>query len=146
MRRLWALAVVAVGVVLAAAGAQASVVTGVSPSVIVAGASATVIGVAGSGFAAGEQARVNGVVIATTYVDAATLSAIVPSYLLAVDQSLRVDSIGSGGEVSTGAVVLTVGAGGDPQGLSMEQWHTVVYSLLGGLGAYLFVAGVGRLW
>lgn len=150
MRWAWALVVVVAGAasceVLAAADVHAAVVTGVSPAVVAAGSGATVIDVTGSGFTSGDQVRVSGVIVSTVYVDPGMLTATVPSLLLASDQSAAVDSIGPGGEVSSGAVVLTVGAGGDPEGLTMDQWHTVVFSLLGGLGAYLFVAGVGRAW
>lgn len=132
--------------VLSMTPAFAASVVGVSPSQIAAGAADTVVQVTGSGFVSGDQVRMNGVVVTTVFVDVGTLSGTVPASMLEVDKSLRVETVSDSGAVSDGNVVLTVGAGGNAEGLTMEQWHMIVFSLLGGIGAYLFVAGIGRPW
>lgn len=125
----------------------AASVTGVSPAVISKGASDTVVTVSGVDFISGDTVRANGVLLSTTLIASSSLTAVVPASILGVDQSVMLDVVDDLGVMASGSVVLTVGAGGNVQaGLSMDQWHTIVFALLGGLGAYVFIAGIGRLW
>ncbi len=84
------------------ANPPAAVISGLSPSTIVAGGPAFSLGVTGTGFVPSSIVNWNGASLATTYVSASQLTATVPSSDIAVPATSTITVSGPGGTVSNG--------------------------------------------
>ena len=83
--------------------------TGLTPGTAVAGAAATTVTLAGTNFVATSVAAVNGVALATTFVNATTLTAVIPAASLAAAGTLQVTVV-TPNAATTAAVAFTVTA------------------------------------
>jgi uncharacterized repeat protein (TIGR03803 family) len=82
--------------------------TSVSPNTANIGAATTAITLTGTGFTAADQAQVNGTSIATTYVNATTLTAKIPASDLAAPSTLEISVFDASAKASTNALPFTV--------------------------------------
>lgn len=148
-------AAISVGILVATATPAIASICGISPSAVASGSGDTTVTVTGyfDNFTLPVRLTVNGQpMVGTDWTGALwcgeSFTATIPASLLATDQTLSLGTVDANGQYQPEpGVVFTVGAGGNVQGgLTMDQWHTIVFSLLGGLGAWVFIAGVGRPW